>query len=650
MKKIYLSALLGLIAFTVSLSGCKNTLDTHPTESYDENIVWGSKATAEAFINATYAKVITNCGYAGGGSCISWESRTPNSVQCSQVGEGIDGVATELGLSRETNFGANRAGLLRRCNLILEKVKASTNLSDEEKRELSAHGHFLRGLVFFDMARKMGRFTPITQTLSPADSVEAKVPMTKDLAESYKYVIDDLKIAASDLPNRAKPGLPTKWAAGVMLSRAALQAYAYTSDASYIDLAISSAKEVAEKSGVSLTRSQGMFNETDDKNAEILWGYYRLSKDTSIGNYPELIRTYPNISADDAANSLSPILFRNPAGRTFEGWAIHFPTQDLVDQFLVIDDKTGEALPWYETSQYKDNVIDLDPTAITTPGQVDEYKQKNGSERRIPSPQDLKQTKDGYDTFIRYARLKDDAEVSNISKIMYENRDRRFYSTIVYDGSKWIGEEIETNLGGNASQGVRDKEDGGWYNTVTGYYWRKNSIEEPDPRAYFDCKVALHYNIVRLGEAYMNLAEAYLLKKDVTKAVQALNQTRTIHGGLPASKATSEQMAWKDYLRERNVEMTNESGDLYFSYLRWGKYGGFANGGRAAGDIIADLDRPVYKIQINRDRSALLVGQVTLLGSANRNFSPKRYLFPIAQGFLNTREAYGLDHKQNPGW
>src|SRR3712207_9327932 len=72
----------------------------------------------------------------------------------------------------------------------------------------------------------------------------------------------------------------------------------------------------------------------------------------------------------------------------------------------------------------------------------------------------------------------------------------------------------------------------------------------------------------------MNLAEALLLKKDIKGAVAALNQTRQTHGGLSASDATTEEEAWKDYMRERRVEMAYENGDIYYSYLRWGKYGG----------------------------------------------------------------------------
>lgn len=47
------------------------------------------------------------------------------------------------------------------------------------------------------------------------------------------------------------------------------------------------------------------------------------------------MRTYPNVSTDNVINSQSPVALKQANGQTFEGWAIYFPTQDLVDQFLV---------------------------------------------------------------------------------------------------------------------------------------------------------------------------------------------------------------------------------------------------------------------------------------------------------------------------
>ena len=650
MKNILKYGFLGL--GIVAMTSCIDTMDTHPTTVFDAETVWGSKATVEGFVYSTYTDVI-HAGYAGSGTSVGWEARTPNSVKCSQVGEGIDGTATELDISSGQDWGCNRFSLLRRANLIIHNVEASSTLSDAEKRELSAHGYLMRGMIFFDQARKMGRFVPVTQVFSVENPEEVNIPMTSSVAQSYDLVINDLIKAADYLPTTNMPGLPTRYAAGVLLSRAALQAYAYTNESKYLDIAIEYATDVINNSGVSLATNlapnKSMWNETDLYNPEILWAYYREKDNTNVQSFDELMRTYPNISTDNVKNSQSPVALKQANGQTFEGWAIYFPTQDLVDQFLVTDEATGEALPWYETSQYVNNVNFLDPNSVTEPGQVDQYNQNSGDARRIPSPQDLTQTKDGYDTFLRYHQLKD-GSARDLSDLMYQGRDKRFYTSVVYDKSTWMNESITTNLGGNLSQGVRDREDGGWYNTVTGYYWRKSNIENPEPRAYHASKVALHFNLARLGEAYMNLAEAQLLKKNIPAAVEALNATRVAHGGLAPSTATTEEEAWADYIRERNCEMCNEGGDIYFSYLRWGKYGGFANHGRTPGGIIADLDRPVYKIQISRDRTKLLIGQVTLLNSANRNFTERRYILPIAQSFLNTRAAFGLDAVQNEGW
>ena len=650
MKNILKYGFLGL--GIVAMTSCIDTMDTHPTTVFDAETVWGSKATVEGFVYATYSDVI-NSGYAGSGTSVGWEARTPNAVRCSQVGEGIDGVATELGVSNGSDFGCNRFSLLRRANLIIHNVQASSTLSEAEKNELSAHGYLMRGMIFFDQARKMGRFVPVQEVFDVENPDRVNIPMTSSVAESYDIIINDLTKAADYLPTSNMPGLPTRYAAGVLLSRAALQAYAYTNDSKYLDVAIEYATDVIQNSGVSLATNlapnKSLWNETDLYNPEILWAYYREKENTSVVSFEELMRTYPNISTDNVKNSQSPVALKQANGQTFEGWAIYFPTQDLADQFLVTDEATGEALPWYETSQYTSNVNILDPTTITEAGQVDQYSQLNGDLRRIPTPQDFNQTKDGYDVFKRYHQLKAGA-TRDLSDLMYQGRDKRFYTTMVYDKCTWMNENIELNLGGNMSMGVRDKEDGGWYNTTTGYYWRKSNIENPEPRAYYNSKVALHFNITRLGEAYLNLAEAQLLKKNIPAAVEALNATRVAHGGLAPSTATTEEQAWADYIRERNCEMTNETGDIYFSYLRWGKYGGYANHGRAAGEVIADLDRPAYKIQISRDRTQLIVSQVTLLNSAQRAFSTRRYLLPIHQGFLNTREAYGMRDAQNEGW
>ena len=83
MNKTIKYGLFGLGLFT--LSACVDTMDTHPSSSFEEETIWGSKSTVEAFINGIYDEVIRNAGYAGSGSSVQWEARTPNAVKCSQV-------------------------------------------------------------------------------------------------------------------------------------------------------------------------------------------------------------------------------------------------------------------------------------------------------------------------------------------------------------------------------------------------------------------------------------------------------------------------------------------------------------------------------------------------------------------------------------
>lgn len=648
MKKNIIFGFFG-IALLFLATSCKDTLDTHPMDSFDEETVWSSFATASAFVNSTYESVL-NGTFAGSGSAVTWESRTPNSVEADQVTRPSDALARESGITRSNDYGANQASRLRKCNTIIEKAGSNENLSSEEKKQLVAEGKFLRAVVFFDQARKMGRFLPIRQVFTQDDGELASgIKMTSSVKESYDIIIEDFSAAIDGLPETSQTGRANKYAAEVMLSSACLQAYAYTGESAYLDRCINAAKDVVSNKSLS-SNYAGMFNDEDPTNPEILLGYYRLAQNTKMYYYNETQLTQPNIVTSQQENN-GGTPWANKDGQTFCAWGVYWPTQDLVDQYLAIDEKTGEALPWWETSQWTENVDELDPSTVTEPGQIDYHNQVNGQPRRMPSPMTFDLANPKTPTITRYSVLKKDrTDTRDISDIMYTNRDARFDASIVSDKDVFVNETFEMNLNGNAGLGCRDKEDGAWYNTSTNYYWRKNTLEHPVNTYYADVNIDYHFVIARVGEAYMNLAEAYLLKGQVADAVEALNATRVTHGKIPGSKAATLEEAIVDYMRERNVEMTNEHGDMYFTYLRWGKYGGDWNHGRAAGDVIYDLDRATYKMEINRDRTAICVSQATITSCSQRQFTTRRYLLPIAQSFLDTREAYKLDHEQNPGW
>ena len=218
-RKIGFSSLLGL-----GLMVSCDVMDTKPFETYSEELVWSSKEMVDAFVIQTYPSTL---GYFSGGSA-SWESLTPNGAQCDQVGNSINTTATETGISASTDYGFGRFSEQRRCNMILEKVAESTVLTELQKKELMAEGHFLRGALYFDMTRKMGRFVPIDHVLSPDDSEAFKTPLTSSIEESYQLVMGDLDKAVEGLPETSDEGRANKYVALALRSRAALQSYAYT--------------------------------------------------------------------------------------------------------------------------------------------------------------------------------------------------------------------------------------------------------------------------------------------------------------------------------------------------------------------------------------------------------------------------------------
>ena len=157
MKNILKYSLLGL--GVIATTSCIDTLDTKPKVTFDAETVWGSKATVEGFVYSAYNDIIWD-GYAGSGSCVGWEARTPNGVLSSQVGDGkgnVDGVAIESSIGSGNDWGVNRFSYLRRANMIIENVETSSTLTEDAKKQLKAHGHLLRGMIFYKQARLMGR-------------------------------------------------------------------------------------------------------------------------------------------------------------------------------------------------------------------------------------------------------------------------------------------------------------------------------------------------------------------------------------------------------------------------------------------------------------------------------------------------------------
>jgi len=588
-----------MLLFIIASSCKEDLLDSSPFGSkYEEDLVWSNRTNADAFVHQTYNDVLNQ--YAGYAELEDW---TTNGVHTT----GNEGVPRE-DFTRESDFGFDKFGIVRRCNLIIEKASASETMSNGDKDELIAEGKFLRAMIYFWQARRFGRVVWVDKVLTENEETY-KYPLTDDLAETYSKIIQDLDDAIEGLPENVLPGKASKYAAAAIKSEVCLQAAAYTANANYYQEAIDAANLVIS-GPFSLESDYGaMFDERARFSNEIIFGYYRDKENNNCNNVQDLQWCVPNVNNNQLLRTGSYPLFKSSIF-IFEAWNQHVPTQTLVDNYLITDQVTGQALPWNETSQFLNNM-------------------------ELVGDREWK-VKDGVDFLV--------------NDIIYGNADKRLSATVVHDQSTWFGEDIATRVKGNLNRFAVDNARQ-WSLAPTNYYWRKGTYTV-SPRVYVGIPTDYHWVITRLGRVYMNKAEALLRQNKVSEAVSVLNITRQAHGGIAPSLASSLADAWEDYKRERRVELVKEK-DFYWTLLRWGKYGNEANHGRGSGGEVYELkDEVPGIIEISEDRKSFKVRTFADNGEnfnniENREFTAnKRYLFPIPNGHISRNENL----EQNPGW
>lgn len=219
------------------------------------------------------------------------------------------------------------------------------------------------------------------------------------------------------------------------------------------------------------------------------------------------------------------------------------------------------------------------------------------------------------------------------SQEFWKNRDARFEQSIVHDNSNFKRSTFTYRKGGNAHWTSNPLST--WGMSKTGYMFRKWMYE--NDFIFYNYPVQYAEPILRLGEVYLNMSEAYARKGDYTNAVKYLNKTRVGHGNLPAldSNAQGEEF-WSWYKIERRVELAVED-DRYWSLIRWARAEEATNIPELNGYKLHGLD-------MESD------GKINVVESPWANpmkFEvPKNFFFPIPLSEIRNNENL----EQNPGW
>ena len=513
-------------------------LDTQPLDKYTEADVWNDTNLAQGFIYNTYNSVLPELlvnpedpDPKGGGA--GNDDFTDNTVLVNSNKIALDLVDQfyDAGWAKNNSYyfyGRAPLGLkapikknsfevIRDCNLIIEKVAASTGISEGEKPRLIAQGKMLRALIYYSKARLFGKYVIVDKVLTPDDNL--KLPRTKTIKETYDFIINDLQEAAADLPaaGKAQAGQLTKGAAYAMLAEIALHGAAYIENGKqeYYQISKKASEDLFALGYALDTDYAAIFNNYDKalSSSEIILGLF-TNVDATLCVLTPMQRIVPNmeVAKTDGAPKLN---------ESFLGWTTAMPSTDLVDDYLVAD-TDGVAKKWDQTSYYQDFLAN-----------------------------------DGY-----------------LSEAIYnEHRDARFYASIVHDSSQLFTNTITMRKGGNMH--FEESTKGTGASTISGYFIRKGIY--PDLEGYKAVNFTnYHQSITRLGRAYLNYAEVMLRLNDADVAIEYINKTRSTHGQLPElTSGLSPDEVWEWYKIERRVELFFEN-DRYWSLLRWGKEAGGA--------------------------------------------------------------------------
>jgi hypothetical protein len=214
----------------------------------------------------------------------------------------------------------------------------------------------------------------------------------------------------------------------------------------------------------------------------------------------------------------------------------------------------------------------------------------------------------------------------------YVNREKRFYQSIIYDGSSWQGDIITTRIGGNNQIDLGSTSDV----SNTGYYARKTL----DERILAQTSRAQNANgsnfiIFRLGEVLLSYAEAQneAVGPDVS-VYNALNQLRK-RSALPDLKMGMSQSEMRDYIRrERRIELAFEE-KRWFDIRRW----------KITTGPTGVLTSPSMGMQITPDKTTGKLTYAKVKVFDNRFFDFQNWM-PIPQGDI----AKNTKLVQNPGY
>lgn len=224
----------------------------------------------------------------------------------------------------------------------------------------------------------------------------------------------------------------------------------------------------------------------------------------------------------------------------------------------------------------------------------------------------------------------------------YKNREKRFYQSILYDGSMWQGEEIITRVGVGSPNEIDTSSDSDVTNT--GYYTRKTLDESVNGADNLQMSNGMaNYIFFRYADVLLMYAEASLEAGDKPTAIEYLDMVRTRGENMPSIEDTYPQGITENQLREiirrdRRIELAFED-KRWWDIIRWKICDG-ENG---------VMNKPIGGMKIE-DTDGDGVWEYNYHEVGKRTFLPRMYYQPIPQYVIDKNPVIREQNGGEDGW
>lgn len=616
MKKRYVIIALSVFG-TVFMSCNDSFVNTKPLDQLSESVVWTDPSLAEAFVTELYG------GLGNGGFDEQMLASLTDEASFTHPGRNITTITesrsnpADPGWINGTLSWQQMYIRIRACNVALDNLKKATAFPKVTVDRLSGEAKFMRAYYYHQLVRYFGGVPIVDKsfTLSDTEFLTKRNTMKECIAFIEKECDES---AALLIGKSLASGRASNAAALALKSRVLLYAASDLYDATAAKSKSSAMAAYTNPEFVSFV--DGSRTERWNKAKNAAKAVLDLS---GLGNKLDL--SQPASKDDGTANYMNNSLSRNGGERELI----------FARYFINAKAENGGRIGLFNGPNGYNNWAGNAPIQNF----VDDYEMMDGSK-------------------FSWAN-------SAHSASPYDNRDPRFYATLMYDGSPWkprsssaapkdpfnqiqTGQyEISTGSGKAAYFGLDTRKSSieDWNGSYTGYYFRK--FTDPNP-AIVDQNTwqQIPWPFFRYTEAVLNYVEACIELGQDAEARAWLNKIR-FRSGMPAVTESGDALRQK-YRNERRVEMAFEE-QRYHDARRWmiasTTLGNKVQIMNVIGTLKAGKTVTLYKYDpTSYDYQYKMVEMDP--GKENRAWADKMYFLPIHRDEMNRNKNL----VQNPGY